>query len=196
MATYQVKLSTLSPLHIGEGRELRLGFDFMIYEGQTWRLNEDAILAAYGEQLLAVSGGRYPLPGELLKPADYQQAELFRYVLRGKPRSQKGDARLQSCIKDVYDRPYLPGSSIKGALRTALAWTGWSEMKLQVDRTSFGRSPFWAGQPVEQKIFGPDPNRDLLRALQVSDCISQSAAEQTLLIVNAQVLTPKTPVHL
>lgn len=199
MTVYNVKLQTLSPLHIGDGDELRQNFDFVVRDNHTYRLNEDAILLAKESRLKPDGQGHYPTPGALLTDADFENGDLFRYVLRGAARSGKTDARMKSFIKDVYDHPYIPGSSLKGALRTALAWTGWEEVNLQVDRGVIGNSRSWAGQKLERKIFGPDPNHDLLRALHVSDLFGPDEAGGKLMVVNAQVLTKRmaqSPVEL
>lgn len=192
MTVYNVKLQTLSPLHIGDGDELRLNFDYVVHENHTYRLNEDAILFAKESSLKPDRQGHYPTPGELLTVADFENGELFRYVLRGAARSGKTDARMKSFIKDVYDRPYIPGSSLKGALRTALAWTGWEDVNPKVDRGSIGDRKAWAGQKLERKLFGADPNHDLLRALHVSDLFGPKEAGGKLMVVNAQVLTKRT----
>ena len=113
MSVYTVNLTTLTPLHIGDGDELRQDFDFVVHDGRTYRLDEDAVLLAKEKQLAPDRQGRYPLPGRLLQEADYRDAGLFRYVLPGFPRSRKSDARMKSFIKDVRDRPYIPGSSLK-----------------------------------------------------------------------------------
>ncbi len=199
MPTYTLTVTTLSPLHIGDGGELRQGFDFLVANNRTYRLNVDAILARKADRLVPDRSGMYPLPANLINAADFQNAEFFRYVLAGFPRSSKTDARLKSCIKDVHDCAYIPGSSLKGALRTALAWTGWAEIKPRLDRAAIGRSRSWAGQSLEKKLFGPDPNHDLLRALQVSDCTGDCKPGSRLMVVNAQVLTHKnagSPVEL
>jgi len=192
MTVYNVKLQTLSPLHIGDGDELRLDFDYVVHENHTYRLNEDAILFAKESSLKPDRQGHYPTPGELLTAADFENGDLFRYVLRGAARSGKTDARMKSFIKDVYDRPYIPGSSLKGALRTALAWTGWEDVNPKVDRGSIGDRKAWAGQKLERKLFGADPNHDLLRALHVSDLFGPKEAGGKLMVVNAQVLTKRT----
>lgn len=192
MSVFQVKLHTLSPVHIGDGVELRQGFDFMVRGNATYRLNEDAILLAKESQIRPDRFGHYLPPGQLLSETDYQNDGFFRYALRGAARSGKMDARVKSFIKDVYDRPYIPGSSIKGALRTALAWNGWSEMNLKLDRAMIGNNRSWAGQRLERKIFGADPNHDLLRALHVSDLFGPQDPGGGLMVVNAQVLTKHT----
>ncbi len=191
MTTYQLTLQTLTPIHIGDGEELRHGFDFVIYQGRTWRLDEDAILQAKWDAMGLHRPGRvrYPLPGEVLQGADFRNDGLFRYILRGAPRSRKADARLKTFIKDHQDRPYIPGSSLKGALRTALAWTGWKEINPRLDRKAIGNRRSWAGQLLERKLFGKDPNHDLLRALQVSDLHGELNPDEALAVVNAQVLT-------
>lgn len=193
MSVFEVTLKILSPLHIGDGNELRQDFDFVVHQGRTYRLNEDAVLEAKADRLRPGADGRYPAPGRLLDEADFRNRNLFRYVLRGIPRSRKTDARVRSFIKDVYDRPYIPGSSLKGALRTALAWTGWKEVNPALnDRTAIGRSKSWAAQPLEKKLFGPNPNHDLLRALHISDLSGIEEAGGGLLLVNAQVLTKRS----
>jgi CRISPR-associated protein Csm5 len=189
MSNFELSLQTLSPLHIGDGDELRQNFDFAVHEGRTYRLNEDAILLAKADVLRPNREGIYPTPGQLLAAPDFLNPTLFRYSLRGFPRSSKTDARLKSFIKDIYDRPYIPGSSLKGAIRTALAWTGWQEVRPHLDRSTLGRSRSWAGQPLERKLFGPDPNHDLLRALHVSDLNGPGGPGSGLMLVNAQVLT-------
>lgn len=189
MAVYTLKVTTLTPLHIGDGNELRQGFDFVVKNGRTYRLDVDALLATRGDRLRPDRMGNYPLPSTLLQEADFTKEDFFRYVLPGSPRSNKADARLRSCIKDVYDRPYIPGSSLKGALRTALAWCGWSEVNPRLERSAIGQSRKGAGQELERRLFGRDPNHDLLRALQVSDCSGPGKPGGGLMVVNAQVLT-------
>ncbi|MDE3091628.1 MAG: type III-A CRISPR-associated RAMP protein Csm5, partial [Chloroflexota bacterium] len=199
MTVYDITVRTLTPLHIGDGDELKKDFDFAVANGRTYRLDEDAILREKEAQVKPDARGNYPPPQRLLVEADYQNRAFFRYILTGVPRSSHTDARVKALIKDAQDRPYIPGSSLKGAFRTALAWMGWSEVKPRLDRAAIGRSRSWAGQPLERKLFGPDPNHDLLRALRVSDLIGSKSADESMLLVNAQVLTKKgagSPVEL
>jgi CRISPR-associated protein Csm5 len=192
MTVYDVTVRTLTPLHIGDGDELKKDFDFAVANGRTYRLDEDTILREKETQVKPDRNGNYPPPQRLLAEADYQNHAFFRYILPGVPRSSHTDARVKSFIKDAHDRPYIPGSSLKGAFRTALAWMGWDEVKPKLDRAAIGRSRSWAGQPLERKLFGPDPNHDLLRALHVSDLAGPASADESMLLVNAQVLTKKS----
>lgn len=195
MTVYAVTLNTLTPLHIGDSDELRQDFDFVAHSnGRTYRLNEDVILREK-EPFLRDRQGNYVPLGKLLDDADFTNKDFFRYILPGVPRSKKTDARVKSFIKDVHDRPYIPGSSFKGALRTALAWTGWDEViKRPLVRNDIGQAgkPKSADDRLDKKIFGDEPKYDLLRALHVSDLSGAGKANETMKIVNAQVLTKKS----
>ena len=186
--TYRVRVTTLAPLHIGNGQTLLNEYDYAIKKGRTWRLREEAILETQEvedpgllERLL-----RTP-PARLLKEDDYREdAPFFRYVLRGTPRATGEGAQLQEQIKDVYDRPYLPGSSLKGALRTVIGWHAWAERGLKAEPGRLAPNPRWAASRYEKDLFGPDPNHDLLRALQVAD--SRPLGPEALMVVNVRVV--------
>jgi CRISPR-associated protein Csm5 len=171
----EVTVELLSPLHIGTGTELLLDYDLVPHQGRTFRVDEEALLeqallaaesagAAAMNQLLA---GRPA--AELLAEADFADDALFRYVMPGTPFTKTAGAKVQEQLKDVYDRPYLPGSSLKGALRTVLAWGLYTAQKRKPDLARLGRSRSWASQPLERDLFGRDPNHDWLRALHIED---------------------------
>ena len=197
---YDVTVSVLTPLHIGSGKDLLNEYDYAICKGRTWRLNESALLDAQDVEdadTAALLGGRPP--AELLQARDFRpESRFFRYVIAGMPRSQAPGAQLREQIKDAFDRPYLPGSSFKGALRTALAWNIWRRTGMQPDFSKIGSRPQWAAQQLERELFVRDPNHDLLRALQVSD--SAPANTDRLQILNASVLNsqgkPGAPIEM
>lgn len=186
---YDVTLTLLAPLHIGSGRELLRDYDYVTHGGKTWVIDAAGMLNDFVDK----DGNFDPRilgrpAAELLKPADFAaESKRFRYMLPGEPRAKGSGAVLREMYKDVEDRPYLPGSSLKGALRTVLTWHGFrvAGMKLEVDR--LGENRGWAAQAVERRILGANPNLDLLRALQVAD--SQPLAKGNLRIANAQVVT-------
>ena len=84
------------------------------------------------------------------------------------------ETEIREAIKDVFSRPMIPGSSIKGAIRTTLLWDliGDDNKEAQNDlKEQLQRRPNrnWAGQGIERRVLGKDPNHDLMRAVQVSD---------------------------
>ena len=186
--TYDVTVTLLAPLHIGTGRDLLNRYDYAIHGGKTWRINEDALLDAQDvdDPHMADQLARTP-PADLIQPAEFREGSaFFRYVMKGTPRSNATGAQLKEQIKDPYDRPYLPGSSLKGALRTAIAWYAWGKSNLRPEARRLGRSKKWAGQEYERLLLGKNPNHDLLRALQVSD--SEPVTAEALMVLNARVL--------
>lgn len=177
----ELTVETITPLHIGTGRKLLRDFDFAVHGGHTFRLHEDRLAEALhardpklAEQLL-----RTP-PAQLVRPADLTEGSPFvRYVLPGEPQGQE----FREAIKDPHDRPYLPGSSVKGALRTVLAWHGWKELRLDLAASLQERNRRVAARPLERKIFGPDPHHDLLRPLRIADSSPGATANLEIQVV-------------
>ncbi|GEM_PF-937132 len=178
---WMAHIELLSPLHIGTGTNLLEGVDWIQHDDYVYVADQNALLEAVfdraGEEgrndaaiATAIAGMTLNdlvkagyLTKEDFAPNNKKKSPLFRYRLRGVPAMNQ----ISEQIKDVYGQPYLPGSSLKGALRTVLAVGGATVRKPRFDR--LGRSRSWAAQPIERELFGRNPNYDLLRALQVSD---------------------------
>lgn len=197
---YRLKITVLTPLHIGNGREMLRGYDFVEKDGEIWRLNENVLLEAQNiddpeiaEQLARTK------PADLITDdREYRDGSpLFRYHVPGKVLSSEG--RVREFIKNVYDQPYLPGSSLKGALRTAIGWWEWGQRQKIAQEIDLFQSngkkkkKEFVASDYELDIFGrkskdapgSHPNYDLMRALQVSD--SQPLDPNVLYVTNVAV---------
>lgn len=184
-----VTVETLTPLHIGTGVKLVREFDYVTRGGRTFRLQEERLVEelALRDRKLVDQILRTP-PGQLVRDEDLREGSpVVRYVLPGEPQGNE----FREAIKDAFDRPYLPGSSLKGALRTVLAWHGWREVRPGLGATLRERQPKFAARPLEKALFGPDPNHDLLRALRVGD--SAPVGREALQIEVVQVWTRRGP---
>jgi len=190
---YRLTITTLSPLHIGTGNILRQGYDYVVHNNQTWVIDPGTLAGMLYDQdpddfERMVRGAP---ASDLIRPNEYDPASpLFRYVMKGQPRSGKQGAEIQEQIKDPWDRPYIPGSSLKGALRTALAFVGWENRGITLDIRQIGNNPKSAGHQLEEQIlYGKEskPYYDLLRAIQVSD--SAPDEDSHLQLLNVQVVT-------
>ena len=172
------RIELLSDVHIGSGAKLTRDIDWIapgdgyVYFADSDRLLEEVFSRAEadGKDMLQIAkllaGSTLSSLREMgwLTREDFgKEHPLFRYRLKG----ASATAIIREQIKDVYGRPYLPGSSLKGALRTALALMAAKERKPDLGR--LGNSRTWAAQPIERQLFGRNPNYDLLRALQVAD---------------------------
>jgi CRISPR-associated protein Csm5 len=143
-----------------------------------WVLDPQRALARLSDEELAA--GVDVRLSRLLRPPEY--AACARYVLR-----LRGEApnEILPLVRDVHDRPYLPGSSLKGALRTALAWAlmYYLQPPFRSQTDVVAGPPERAASRLERRLFGPDPNHDLLRALRVRDVgpAGDAPVEATLL---------------
>lgn len=178
---YSVQLEVLSPVHIGNGQRLERGIDYITRNERTFVLNIDRFTHwAYDAQ--ASERWMTLKPGEVLEDVrDLDGLDVFRYVMRGVPETKD----LRAHIKTVYGNPYIPGSSLKGMLRTIFVWGLYAARGRTPDLTRLGKSRSWAGQPVERAVMGRDPNTDLFRAFQVRD--SRPLERDTLIVRSVDV---------
>lgn len=189
---FDLTITTLTPLHIGTGRDLLRDYDYEAAGGKTWVINQSALLDAQNvdDPKAAAQLAQTP-PAHLLKDEDFVEGNrFFRYVIKGMPRSEQPGAVIQEQFKNVYDQPYLPGTSVKGALRTVIAWHAWKALKLEPKADQLKDNAKFAAANYEHKIFGRDPNNDTMRALQVSD--SAPLQPDCLFLVNVRVINPGT----
>ena len=155
---WRVTIETLSPLHIGTGNTLRRGYDFDVHDGKTWVVNDETLAELlYGYEGFESLVAGAPLR-DLLSSDDFQaDSVLFRYVMDGEPEAQSTNAEVREQIKDVWDRPYIPGSSLKGALRTALLYALYEVNNKSWSLDNLGRNAKYAAAPLERELLGQNP---------------------------------------
>ena len=179
--TYQ--LQTLTPVHIGSGETLNF-MDGCYANGRWYRIDLDRVLAHPSTDLnaltseMALRGFRWE---RYLRQHGSDLSELSAYSLLC-PQSPE-EVEIREAIKTAGDRPFIPGSTLKGAIRTSLLGEvlnennniyreSLSQLETLIDQGARGNPR--REQParrIESLAFGRDPNRDLLRALQVSDTL-------------------------
>ncbi len=185
---YRLKVSLISPLHIGTGRVLLRDYDFKTSQGRTWVLNQDAILVDAYDRARPGEPWEFLMvpPGQLVQDHELSEESPFvRYVLKG----EVTESQVREQLKDPYGRPYLPGSSLKGALRTVLMIHALRSGYWKPDLKALGERRERAGEPWERAVFGPNPNQDLMRALRIADSDPLPLSPLPLMLVNAQVFT-------
>lgn len=187
--TYSLRVEVLSPIHIGCGRMLKRDLDYVVQRGRTYRLNEQAVFDEYWPEDLSKQNQMLGLkPADMLGNVDLAKSDrLVLYSYEGVPAM----GEVNEHIKDVYGRAYIPGSSLKGALRTLLMRTMIEGVKQQaLTRADIGDPPREAGRPdraakaaaekLERRYAGPDPNHSLFRGLHVSDTSAVEPAQLRL----------------
>ena len=123
-----MKLETITALHIGSGDILQKDSDFVFgidaeERSVVYVINPRKVLSLIGEEnvdawTVAIENGRstediVKLYAPKASITDYLQHAIDSYLSR--PAQQ-----IKEFIRDGFDRPYIPGSSIKGAIRTAV----------------------------------------------------------------------------
>ena len=175
---YQIE--TLTPVHVGSGENLR-HIDGC-YANKKWhRIDLDKVFTHPSANLNALTAAMERR--EFRWTTHLQSPEAFATYSLPCSQSPK-EVEVREAIKDINHRPYIPGSTLKGAIRTALLWdlinrndTHYKQTleKLEQLPTQQPRgnprqeTPM---KPIEWTFLGSDPNSDLLRALQISDTTS------------------------
>ena len=173
---YQLK--TITPVHIGTGETLSQIDGF--YDNGRWhRIDIDAVLAAIPESelnRLTIAMGQRDFQWGRYLPTN-QPSASYTLPCPEDPR----ETEIREAMKHPSGRPMIPGSSIKGTIRTALLWglidddgpEAQEAFKHSVNylKEQLQRNPnrSWVGQGIERRVLGKDPNHDLMRAVQVSD---------------------------
>jgi len=177
--THQLTLETLTPIHIGTGEQLKINYDYIVKNKKPFVVDKAAIYDIIIEQgkhndnrlhendfnvqtLVDISGQEC---GYSLKPI-----AGFKY----KP--------INECIKNAYLKPYIPGSSLKGAIRTAIV----SDILNNNEHTykqlflTNNKNKSIDDQPLMKALFGSNPHKDIFRAFKVSDVIFPVSPEPVL----------------
>lgn len=191
IARFAFEVEVLSPVHIGTGRELG-NYDLAVIDGRLWRFDPERVATnlAADPHLLDryIDEGTAALAGW---PEEARRA-CARYAL---PWAGPAPRAVREHVADPLGRLYLPGSALKGAIRTALLWAyhaGLNEEAKARQRALIGQEPRRevAGRKWEQRVFGKDPNHDLLRALRVIDSTPLPAAVAHVVEIRIAVQEP------
>ncbi len=201
--TYRV--TVLTPIHIGTGQRLTAQDFYLDYQGRTFtRVRPEAVFAAVAEEeralALYLQGGVNSLPPTLQQRV--LQERLYRCRLPSPlaaiPHSNRPEVK--EYIAAAWYRPYLPGSSVKGAIRTAVAWAALQRQPQALRRHVLTRridgkpKPTEVDTKLQQALAGQDQHYDIFRALRVEDTMGVPA-QAALRIYALAVVAPDQGQH-
>ena len=193
------QLEIITPVHIGSGETLN-HIDGYYADGRWHYIDLDKVLAHPSTDINALTSkmGRRDFRWQTyLSECNMNPVGFSAYSLRCQQSPEEIDIR--EAIKTPDNRPYIPGSTLKGMLRTVflseliaennqLFDDGLAYLQNLIERPARGNprreTP---AKEIEQNAFGKDPNHDLLRALQVSD--TESLGSEALEIGAAWTVT-------
>lgn len=192
----KVKVKTISSVHIGSGNFLRNNSDFVV-----WDENGESLIGILDpKKMLSIIGvdkinnwisviERNGDTIEFMKnvggcksPRKYVQRVIYNYAQIG------NNDTLKECLHDGMGRAYIPGSSIKGAIRTAITAVLAQKIQRLEDKVVFrvGNRDKVQASNVEKLLFGQNPNSDVFRFLHIGD-IYFGACEIASKIVNLNI---------
>ena len=159
----QAVLEVLTPVHVGCGIRWQRNLDFVVDNEGTYVIPEHFLMRYLQEH-----------PESLADFEDEQRrAELLWEIEGGIEYELPCRSReILVFVRDGNGQPYVPGSSLKGALRTVIFRHFWEQLdqgRKQQLLTQTGKKREWAAQPLVREVLGRDPNHDLLRVLAVFD---------------------------
>ena len=122
----KVRLTAVTPLHIG-GREGALNpLEFVLFEGRCYIVSENKLATSLQQTGKSdifcnwVTGGSRPSLRDFLRDQTLlSRAFLERVSAYSAPAPPRVDGPVRPFVRDAFNRPFLPGSGIKGAIRTA-----------------------------------------------------------------------------
>lgn len=192
MRSCAVTLKTFSPVHIGTGKTYGPS-EIVLQKDRYLRLREDAVLGYVCEQKREEEFLRDLMSGSV-RVDTYIRGEipeLVRYPLLRHDLNRVFPLKdVRECVKTM-DVPYIPGSSLKGAIRTAVLWKAVCADSSFVDslrREGGGRlNKKKIGSDYFAKLLGtgepgrrPDAKFDLLKFVEVSDMMPISGQADML----------------
>lgn len=194
-----MKLETLTSLHIGSGNMLQKDSDFVFGKDAedypvVGVIDPRKVLTLVGEEnidawTVGIENGRST--EDIVKQyapiatiTDYSLHTIDSYLSRT-------PQQIKEFIRDGLDRPYIPGSSIKGAIRTAVLSSIAAKMNETEILQDIRKNGNITAKTFEAKVFGKDPNHDVFRYLLVGDAFATGYRTAVYNMVNINERTER-----
>ncbi len=155
------EISLITPLHVGDGEALQLNLDYTASRDGLKVIDPDSVFKSLRDNPRALTEmGRQGFDLDRFA-RDYGIRTAPRYILP--LHGAHAPDNLLGFIKNAFGQPYLPGTTLKGAVRTAL-WTS-------LDRSGLPdpSSNYWQFKKAVERLDGQDPHYDFMRPLLISD---------------------------
>lgn len=218
--SYECEVETISPVHIGSGEKTGLG-DYVVDEEKIVVVDIDKLISTIPKpddltEEIESEGRNFRIE-EFLRKQKIEAKSVEKYSIKWD--SERSDREISAHIKNSFNQPYIPGSSIKGAIRTAILWymmkgdglikegqnaikQGLDKMQRELNKSKNGRErgrikKNWKkeiGKEIEKLVFygkEKDAKYDVLKSLHVSD--SNSVNLQNLEVSTVKIMSTSSP---
>jgi CRISPR type III-A-associated RAMP protein Csm5 len=194
-----LKIQTLTPLHIGSGKMLQGNFEYLYFaeEGKISVIDHKKILNIIGseniDRWVTIINSEEDLLDYLKQRNPDIKAEQTHSRLMSvegkrptKSKTFEGKDKFPEIREFLFSgnqKPMLPGSSLKGSIRTAFLTSKIYEEKEQANKlnqkayanskNNIAQEKFdkikYSDKSLNSKFIGKDPNHDIFRFLQIGD---------------------------
>ena len=171
----KLAIEILTPVQAGSGAELFKDLDYIDRAGTAFVVDQIQSFNAIADSTVELSNAL--LSGANLSDLVSAAGQDYGYRipwLSGKPKLPE---KFREHIKDAMNRPYLPGSAIKGAIRTAII----AEYLRAIPATDYQHllpsfndrqsKKNWASKKLLELITGKDAKNDIFRPFKVKDAL-------------------------
>ncbi len=187
-----IKIITLTAVHIGSGETLQYGNDFVKGEVDGYNMigiiDARKVMKIIGEEHIpdwVAAIDKKKNTTEIVKVyAPSSSIEDYSKRIISNWDTIRDSDTLKEHIHDGNGHPYIPGSSIKGAIRTAILASIANNMTGLENKIQRGYRDKINAKQIESDLFGDDPMRDVFRFLQVGDAIFGDNYEVAVRMVN------------
>jgi CRISPR-associated protein Csm5 len=171
----KINIKTITPIHVGSGNELQGNFEYLYFreEKKVAVIDAEKVLGILGEdnisQWVACIDNKQSLLPLIQQRKPNVKAEDV--ALRIIPMQKGTEKPIRTHLQTGSGHALLPGTSLKGAMRTAV-WAAWiidNPETVQDTRNLKDFRQNWSDASVSRAVFGSDPNHDIFRLLQVGD---------------------------
>jgi CRISPR type III-A-associated RAMP protein Csm5 len=186
-----IKIETLTPVHVGSGKLLYNNADFFSEsidkESYFIVISEEKIWGLLGEQhlnnWLEIIAKKEDIRKFIKKFVPSAAADDYsKRIITAYSKANPNDT-LKETIHNGAGLPYIPGSSIKGAIRTAILASLANKIPSK-DALIYNDKGRVSAKKIEQQLFGKDPNSDVFRFIQVGDAYFKTGIEIATRLVN------------
>lgn len=173
MSNYTIE--TITPVHIGSGVLFQKNTEFLRKNDFIGIIDPSKVLDLIGKEQVStwvamIERGEPLLPYLMKRKPGMDLEDVCLRTMNYFAENIETAQSLKEQIHTGTSHPYIPGSSIKGAIRTAL-FTHLIKAFGKVDEQMLkNRFSTFDDDILSRKLFGKDPNHDSLRFLRVGDC--------------------------
>jgi len=176
LGSVKYRFSLKTPIHVGSGEQLGR-IDFVLDKNRCAVIDIESLLEKIGDNRDALNefAGEGFNMHAFLRKYRISPFQVEKYTLRNPDGLKGGIGNIREIIKTGMGNPFIPGSSIKGSIRTVFFHYLLNSADKKVVSRLLNRiiksdiSKEQADGEIDHDVFGKDPSHDLLRAIQVGD---------------------------